>query len=135
MFQQLKANTLKCDTHYWECQGEKVATSGRNRQSAFASAPEKLDNSLTALSDTPKTGHTNPGISADGKLTQEEWKCHCLKGLCYYCGLTIDLPAPNCCNIRHTKSPTAGHATFTIMGEPKVSIEEVVEVPLTELEN
>jgi len=36
---------------------------------------------------------TNPGIGADGKLTQEEQERHCLKGLCYYCSLTINLPA------------------------------------------
>ena len=28
-FQQLKADTLKCDTHYWECQGEKATPSVR----------------------------------------------------------------------------------------------------------
>src|SRR5882724_6720176 len=33
-FQQLKVATLKCDTHYWECQGEKTTPSGWNRQSA-----------------------------------------------------------------------------------------------------
>src|SRR5882724_282580 len=124
-----------CNTWYWEHQGEKAAPSGWNRQSASTSAPAKLGNNPTASCDAPMTGHTNPGISADGKLTQEEWKCHCLKGLCYYCGLTIDFPAPNCQNTQHPKSPVAGHSTFTIMGEPKVSIEEVVEVPLTELEN
>src|SRR5882724_3222940 len=32
-FQQLKVNALRCDTHYWECQGEKAAPSGQNRQS------------------------------------------------------------------------------------------------------
>jgi len=93
MFQQLKADALKCNTHYWECQGEKAIPSGQNRQSASTSAPAKLGNNLTTFSNAPST---NPGIGADGKLTQEEWEhCH-LKGLCYYCGLTIDLPAPDC---------------------------------------
>ena len=39
MFQQLKVATLKCDTCYWECQGEKTTPSGQNRQSASSSAP------------------------------------------------------------------------------------------------
>src|SRR5882724_3048297 len=60
MFQQLKANTLKCDTHYWECQGEKATPSGWNRQSASTSAPAKSGNNPTTLSDAPMTGHTNP---------------------------------------------------------------------------
>jgi len=41
MFQKLKADTLKCDTHYWEHQGKKATPSGRNRQSASTSAPAK----------------------------------------------------------------------------------------------
>jgi len=88
-FQQLKANTLKCDTHYWECQGEKATPSDWNRQSASTSAPAKLGNNLTASSDATMTSHTNPGIGADGKLTQEDWECCYLKGLCYYCGLPL----------------------------------------------
>jgi len=64
------------------------------------------------------TGCNNPGIREDGKLTQEEWEHRCLKGLCYYCGLTINLLAPNCRNTQHPKSPVAGCATFTIMGKP-----------------
>ena len=98
MFQQLKANTLKCNTHYWEHQGEKATPSGRNSQSAFGSAPAKLGNNPTASSDTSKTGCTNSGIREDGKLTKAEWECHCLKGICYYCSLTINLPAPDCHN-------------------------------------
>ena len=77
----------------------------------------------------------NPGIRVDGKLTQEEQEyCH-LKGLCYYCGLTIDLPAPDCHNSQHPKPPVAGRATFTITDEPEATIEEEVKGTLTELEN
>src|SRR5882724_1849823 len=41
MFQQLKVDTLRCDTRYWVCQGEKTALSDRNRQSASSTAPAK----------------------------------------------------------------------------------------------
>src|SRR5882724_1636545 len=71
-FQQLKVDALRCDTRYWECQGEKIAPSGRNRQSASSSAPEKLGSNPTTSSDAPMASRTNPGIGADGKLTQEE---------------------------------------------------------------
>src|SRR5882724_1162140 len=135
MFQQLKVNALKCDTHYWECQGDKAAPSGWNRQSASSSAPEKLGNNPTASSNASMASCINPGIREDGKLTQEEWEHHCLKGLCYYYGLTINLPAPDCCNSQYPKPPAAGHTTFTIAGEPEVTIEEVAEAPPTKLEN
>src|SRR5882724_7306396 len=119
MFQQLKVSTLKCNTNYWECQDEKTTTFGWNRQSASSSAPEKLGNNPTAASDAPMTSCTNLGIRADGKLTQEEWEhCH-LKGLCYDCGLIINLPAPDCCNSRHAKPSVVGYATFTVTGEPE----------------
>src|SRR5882724_3598034 len=39
--QQLKVNTFKCDTCYWERQGQKVTPSGQNRQSSPTSAPAK----------------------------------------------------------------------------------------------
>jgi len=78
---------------------------------------------------------TNPGIGVDGKLTQEEWECRRLKGLCYYCSITIDSPAPNCHNSRHHKPTVVGCTTFTVTGEPEVTIEEVVEGPLTKSEN
>src|SRR5882724_2074737 len=122
MFQQLKVTALKCDTCYWERQGEKTTPSGQNRQPASSSAPEKSGNNPTASSDAIMASHTNPGLRADGKLTQEEWEHHHLKGLCYYCSLTIDLPAPDCRNSQHPKS---GHATFAITGEPEATIEEV----------
>src|SRR5882724_9242141 len=135
MFQQLKVAALKCDTCYWEHQGEKTTPSGRSRQSASSSAPAKSGNNLTTASNAPMTSCTNPGIRADGKLTQEEWEHRCLKGLCYYCGITINLPAPDCRNSQHPKPATVGHATFTITGEPEVTIEEVLEGPPTESEN
>jgi len=135
ILQQLKANALKCNTHYWECQGEKATPSGRNRQSSSTSSPKKSGNNPTASSDAPTTSCTNPGIGADSKLTQEEWEHFHLKSLCYYCSLTINLPAPDCWNTQHPKYHAVGHATFTSMGESKPTIEEVVEVPPTELEN
>src|SRR5882724_9169708 len=134
-FQQLKVTALKCDTHYWEHQGEKAAASGRNRQAASSSAPVKLGSNPTASSNAGMTSRTNPGIGADGKLTQEEREHHHLKGLCYYCGITIDSPAPDCRNSRHPKPAVVGRATFTVTGEPEPTIEEVVEGPPTELEN
>src|SRR5882724_11211640 len=73
-FQQLKADPLKCEIHHWERQGENAAPSGQKRQSASSSAPAKLGNNLTASSNAPTTSRTNPGIGADGKLTQEEWE-------------------------------------------------------------
>ena len=126
---------MKCDTCYWECQGEKTTTSGRKRQATSSSAPAKLVSNPTASSDAATTSRTNPGIGADGKLTQEEWECRRLKGLCYYCSLTIDLPAPDCRNSRHPKPPVAGRATFTVTGEPEATIEEEVEGPPTESGN
>src|SRR5882724_11344781 len=134
-FQQLKVDTLRCDTCYWERQGEKTTPSGWNRQSASSSAPAKLGNNLTASPDAPTASRTNPGIGTDSKLTQEERERHHLKGLCYYCGLTIDLPTPDCHNSRHPKPPVAGRATFTVMGEPEATIEEEVEGPPTKSEN
>src|SRR5882724_7777088 len=68
-FQQLKVAALKCDTCYWERQGEKATPSGRNRQSATSSAPAKLGSNPTVSSNTPMASHTNPGIRVDGKLT------------------------------------------------------------------
>jgi len=91
MFQQLKVDTLRCDTCYWERQGEKTTPSGQNRQPASSSAPEKSGNNPTASSDASAASHTKPGIGADSKLTQEEWECCCLKGVSWYCSLTIDL--------------------------------------------
>src|SRR5882724_9983237 len=105
MFQQLKVATLKCNTHYGERQGKKAAPSGWNRQSASSSAPAKLGNNPTVSSDAPMASHTNPGIRVDGKLTQEERERCNLKGLCYYCGLTINLPDPDCHNSQHPKPP------------------------------
>src|SRR5882724_5295896 len=72
MIQQLKADALKCDTYYWECQGENAAPSGWARQSTFTAAPEKLGNNLSASTDAPKTGQTNAGIGVDGNLTEAE---------------------------------------------------------------
>src|SRR5882724_11587167 len=113
MLQQLKVVALTCDTCYWECQGEKATPSGRNRQATSSSVPAKLGSNLTASSNAATTSRTNPGIGADGKLTQEEWERRRLKGLCYYCGITIDSPAPDCRNSWHPKPAAVGRATFT----------------------
>jgi len=129
MFQQLKVDTLKCNTRYWECQGEKTAPSGQKRQSASTSAPAKSGSNPTMSSDAPSASHTNPGLGEDGKLTQEEREHRCLKGLCYYCGLTIKLPTPDCRNSQHPRPAVVGHTTFTITGDLEVTIKEVVEGP------
>src|SRR5882724_7491856 len=60
MFQQLKVTDLKCNTRYWECQGENTTPSGQNRQSASSSAPAKLGSNPTTSSDAAMTSHTNP---------------------------------------------------------------------------
>src|SRR5882724_3962973 len=71
-FQQLKVDALRCDTCYWERQGEKASPSGRNRQASSSSMPVKSGSNPTASSDAATTSRTNPGLGADGKLTQEE---------------------------------------------------------------
>ena len=45
-FQQLKTDALRCDSRYWERQGEKGTPTGRNRQSAFATTPSKTPGTL-----------------------------------------------------------------------------------------
>ena len=73
-FQQLKADTLKCDTCYWECQGQKGAPSGQNQQSAFVATPSKMSGTTTTMTDTSKQakGNTGSQFGADGKLTEVE---------------------------------------------------------------
>jgi len=115
---------LKCDTHYWECREGHTLWSEQAVHLHLCTA--KSCNHPTTLYDAPMMSCTNPGIGADGKLTQEEQERHCLKGLCYYCSLTINLPALTVGNTQHPKSPVAGHTTFTGTGEPEVTIEEVV---------
>ena len=73
MFQQLKADALKCDTRHWECQGKKSATSGRNRQSAFATTPSKMETTSTTSTDSPKVVRNN---FANAKLTDAECERH-----------------------------------------------------------
>ena len=58
-----------------------------------------------------------------------------MKGLCYYCALSINVAALDCQNPRHPKPPTIGQAIFSITSEPNATIEEVVEEPLTDLGN
>ena len=134
-FQQLKADALKCDTRYWERQGEKAAPTGRGRQSNFTAAPAKLDNALNSSTDPPKPARNNPRLGADGKMTKAERERRRANGLCYQCALSLTVPAPDCRNSRHPKLPAAGCATFTITGEPEATVEEVVEEPLTVSEN
>src|SRR5882724_5522957 len=92
----------------------------------------KIGQQPDCIVDAATTSRTNPGIGADGKLMQEDQERRRLKGLCYYCGTTIDSPAPNCHNSWHPKPAAAGRATFTVTGEPEATIEEVVEGPPTE---
>src|SRR5882724_6994446 len=132
MFQQLKADTLKCDTHHWECQGEKSAPYGWNRQSAFATTSSKTETTSTTSTDPPKVVHNN---FADAKLMDAERERRRLKGLCYYCPLPMDAPAPDCQNPRHPKAQTVGRATFAITDGAEVTITEVVAGPPTVPEN
>src|SRR5882672_8118641 len=53
-FQQLKTDALRCDSCYWECQGEKGTPTGLNRQSAFATTPSKTPGTTVAKTDTSK---------------------------------------------------------------------------------
>src|SRR5882672_12310426 len=73
-FQQLKNNTLRCDSRYWECQGEKGTPTGRNRQSAFATTPSKTPSTSAVTTDTskPAKGNTGSQFRTDGKLTEVE---------------------------------------------------------------
>src|SRR5467141_3437220 len=130
-FQQLKTDALRCDSHYWERQGEKGTPTGWNRQSAFATTPSKTPGTTRATTDTskPAKGNTGSQFGTDGKLTEVERERRRVKGLCYYCALSIDVAAPDCRNPRHPKPPAAGRATFAITGEPDATIEEVFEEP------
>src|SRR5882672_9191347 len=136
-FQQLKTNALRCDSHYWERQGEKGTPTGQNWQSAFATTPSKTPSTSAVTTDTPKPakGNTGSHFGTDGKLTEVEREQRHIKGLCYYCALSINVAAPDCCNSRHPKLPAAGQATFTITGKPEAVIEEVVEEPPTDSGN
>src|SRR5882672_2505971 len=86
-FQQLKTNALRCDSRYWECQGEKGTPTSRNRQSAFVPTPSKMSGTTTTTTDTSKQakGNTGSQFRADGKLTEVEHEWRHIKGLCYYC--------------------------------------------------
>jgi len=107
-----------------ERQGEKTASSVGTGSLLFL-CTSKIGQQLDRVIRRHRASRANPGLGADGKLTQEERERRHLKGLCYYCGLTIDLPAPDCRNSRHPKPPVAGRTTFTITGEPEATIEEV----------
>ena len=97
-FQQLKINALRCDLHYWECQGEKGTPTGWNWQSAFATTPSKMPGTMVATTDTsrPAKGNTGSQFETNGKLTLVECEWRHVKGLCYYCALSIDVTAPDC---------------------------------------
>jgi len=47
----------------------------------------------------------------------------------------MDKPAPDCCNSRHPKPAVAGHATFTITGKPRATLEEITEEPMVSSKN
>src|SRR5467141_1091699 len=130
-FQQLKTDTLRCDSRYWECQGEKGTPTGLNQQSAFATTPSKMPGTTTAMTDTskPAKGNTGSQFGTYGKLMEVEHEWRHVKGLCYYCALSIDVATPDCRNPRHLKPPAIGQAIFAITAEPYATIEEVVEEP------
>jgi len=94
-FQQLKIDALRCNTRYWERQSEKTASSGRNRQSALPLHQQNRATTRPCHLTLPRPVEPIQASEQDGKLTQEERERRRLKGLCYYCGLTIDLPAPD----------------------------------------
>src|SRR5882672_3496797 len=77
-FQQLKTDALRCDSHYWEFQGEKGTPTGRNQKSAFATTPSKMPGTTTATTDTSKPAKGNAGsqFRTNGKLTEveREWR-------------------------------------------------------------
>src|SRR5467141_3457877 len=110
---------------------------GRNQQSAFVTTPSKTPGTTRATTDTskPAKGNTGSQFGTNGKLTEVERKRRRVKGLCYYCALSIDVATPDCCNPRHPKPPTIGRAIFAITGEPDATIEEVVEEPQIDLGN
>src|SRR5882672_1705974 len=53
-FKQLKIDTLRCDSHYWEHQGEKGTPTSQNRQSAFATTPSKVPSTTTATTNNSR---------------------------------------------------------------------------------
>jgi len=115
----------------WERQGEKTAPSGRNRQSGLFLAPAKPGNNPTTSSDaTMVIGPTQASAQTEA---HSRGTGNAPSRASYYCGLTIDLPAPDCHNLDHPKPPVAGCATFTITGEPGATIEEEVETFPTEV--
>src|SRR5882672_5127466 len=91
----------------------------------------KAPGSTVAMTDTskPAKGNTGSQFGTDGKLTEVEHKRQHIKGLCYYCALSIDMATPDCQNPRHPKPPIVSRAIFAITGEPNATIEEVVEEP------
>src|SRR5882672_8469750 len=113
------------------CTSPKGTPTGRNRKSAFATTPSKMPGTTMATTNTSKPAKSNTGsqFRTNGKLTEVEHEWQCVKGLCYYCALSIDVAAPDCRNPRHPKPPIVGRAVFAITGEPDATFEEVVEEP------
>src|SRR5467141_2941373 len=58
-FQQLKTDALRCNSCYWECQGEKGTPTSRNRQSAFVTTSSKMPGTTVAMTNTSKPAKGN----------------------------------------------------------------------------
>jgi len=121
--------TLECDSHYWEFQGEKGTPPVRIGSQPLHHSFQNVwyhhyndDNSKQAK------GNMGSQFGADGKLTEVERKRRRVKGLCYYCALSIDVAAWTVA-ILGIQAPCVGQAIFAITGEPDATIEEVVEEP------
>jgi len=73
-FNNSKTDALRCDSRYWERQGEKGPSTSRNRQSAFAPLQPKHLVTTGATTDTskPAKGNTGSQFGTDGKLTEVE---------------------------------------------------------------
>jgi len=68
-----QTDALRCDSHYWEFQGEKGNPTSQNRQSTFATTPSKMSvPPLQRLTTRSKPKERWVAVRADGKLTEVE---------------------------------------------------------------
>ena len=74
-FQQLKIDTLRYDSCYWE-HHKKGAPTGQDWQSAFGTTPSTMTSTTATMTNAPKPTKSNTGnqFGADGKLTEVECK-------------------------------------------------------------
>src|SRR5882672_5798087 len=59
-FKQLKTDALRCNSCYWEHQGEKSIPTSWNQQSAFDTTPSKTPGTTMATTDTYKPAKATP---------------------------------------------------------------------------